>query len=126
MFANSKPPTDEDRISQTRVLSPETFLEALETDPDIEPLGGQDRHAVNQPGGGTCLGELVLDPHSVPVDLVWVLQVLKTHLTTHIVSVEHLKRGVTVTLTCTLDDMVTFLGMLPNLPRVDRWSFNLN
>ena len=125
MFAKSKPAlTEEDRTSsEIRVLSPETFQE--ETDPDIEPAA-QDSHTVNQPSGGTCVGELVLDPRGGPADLIQVLQDLEKHLKAQIVSVEPRAKGFTVTLTCAVQDMVTFLGMLPNLTVIKEWSFDLN
>ena len=49
---------------------------------------------------------------------------LETHLKAEIVSVEHLKQG--VTLKCTIQDLAAFLGALPNLPGIKQWSFNLN
>ena len=128
MFAKSKPAlTEEDRTSsEIRVLSPETLQEALETDPDIEPAA-QDSHTVNQPSGGTCVGELVLDPRCGPADLIQVLQDLEKLLTAQIVSVKHRAKGFfTVTLTCAFQDMVTFLGILPNLTVIKEWSFDLN
>ncbi len=69
-------------------------------------------------------GKLVLDPHSDPADLVRMYQGLKTHLKAEIVSVEHLRQG--VTLTCTVQDMLMFLGVLPKLPKINEWSFNLS
>ena len=144
MFTKSRPAlTDEDSISASRALesdiallssaigeissseeaSPETLQEAHETDPDIESTA-QGAHHVNQPGGGTYSGQLVLDPHSDPADLVRMYQGLKTHLKAEIVSVEYLRQGVTVT--CTLQDVVMFLGVLPKLPKINEWSFHLS
>ena len=111
------------RVSSPEEASLDTIQEAHETTPEIDSVA-KGSHQVSQRGGGTCTGQLVLDPHSSPADVVLMYQGLKTHLKAEIFSVEHLKKG--VTLTCSFQDMAMFLGVLPKLPRINEWSFNLS
>ena len=111
------------KISSSEEASLDTIQEAHETTPEIDSVA-KDSHQVSQRGGGTCTGQLVLDPHSSPADVVLMYQGLKTHLKAEIISVEHLRQG--VILTCILQDLAMFLGVLPKLPKFNSWSFSLS
>ena len=80
-------------------------------------------HHVSQPDSETYVGQHELS-HSIPADLVRMYEGLKTHLEAEILSVDHLKQGVTVT--CTLQDVAAFIGVLPKLAEINKWSFSLS